>query len=193
MNYRERIRDLLHDAGSDGRLVGVHLDPDRPDSFLAGHVGHLGSNGFVLNCIDRNGRDDGLRQIEYRDVRRVHHGTDYLASLQALHESVPLSNAHHDPEFLEAIAEGGHVALTAAKNRGTVVTVRFGTTVRGFVREVEREWAEIELVGEGGRSDGSTLLDLTAVQRVHTGGAAERAAGYLYRERYGLAFSEEHA
>jgi hypothetical protein len=190
-NFDQRMREFLGEVAAQEELIAVHANPEDPEAFEVGFVGHLSRETFSLRAVSTKGLDDGVRVFPYDVVVRMHRDSDYLRGLRALFENRDRAFKGIDSALLEIAGKGFEEALRAAQARNLAVTLRFPTqAIQGFVRNVGEGWAEIEVIVENGMSDGLFLTDLTDTDRIFVGGHEEQALGFLYRERYGLKHPE---
>lgn len=177
------LKEWLAKARESGDLVAYHKWSDDPSIFLVGFVREIREKTVLFDDVTSLGRRDTPNEAAYTDLHGLHRGSAYLLGLAGLHR-----------EFAnEEMAEGKNArsakTILAALRRaaGTEELISFwdeeSERFTAFVREVADGFAKLEIVLDGGISDGEYLYRLDRIKRVRHGSSHELADRWLYDHR----------
>ncbi|RYG30611.1 hypothetical protein EON81_24590 [bacterium] len=182
MSFIDRLREHLESAAQKGELTAIYVDPGQPDAFIVGIAEKIGSEGFLFNMVSPKGGPDGYQPTQWEDVITFHADSEYLGRVAALRNQ---PTPDQPPHWFE-LPSDPKAALQYAKDHRLAVSVRDGLeSYQGFVRDMGKDWIEINVVIESGQIDGHYLLDLDRLDRIRIGGRDELEMEHLHRLRYG--------
>jgi hypothetical protein len=180
-----KFEELLHDAMKSGKAVAVYAEPDDFQSYEVGFVDFADGSELSLLCLTPKGEPDGVRLIRLENVSRIDVDTQYTRKLELLY-SYRDSLVPHD--FPERGVGGARAQLERAAETKTVVHLvdgqDYGPT--GYVSQVGDDFVFIDRLGSNGEPDGSAMVRLESIMKVHVGRRQEQVLGFLNRYHHGL-------
>ncbi|MBI1756508.1 MAG: hypothetical protein HY248_03250 [Fimbriimonas ginsengisoli] len=181
-----RFLEVLKAAMAAEKPIAIYTNEADPTEYDVAMIEGLSREYLVYRSISPKGDDDGRRVVLLEALLRVDLGSGYLEKMRLLnqyHSSVYDGALPPAPENVDPQA-----VLTSAKEDGKVVSVidRMGYGPTGFVRQVARDYVEIERLDPNGVPDGSVVILLDLIDRVCVAGREEQAVAFLNRYHVGL-------
>jgi hypothetical protein len=184
----QRFAETFREAMGKDEAVAVYANESDLNDYEVGFVEAVSEEDLILLALSPKGEADGRLVIPLLDVHRVEFGSSYTKKLELLYQ---YRGDIFDRDFKAipaTVRRDSRSLLEYARDNGMLVNLvdRFGYGPSGFVRSVADDYVEVERLGSGGEPDGTSILMLDAIDRVHVGRREEQMLLFLYRYHYEL-------
>jgi hypothetical protein len=184
----QRFAETFREAMEKEEAVAVYADDADLSDYEVGFVESVSDDEVVLLALSAKGEPDGRLVVPVADINRVEYGSLYTKRLELLFQ---YRGDVYEREHLRipvSIQRDTKGLLEFAREQGIVVSLvdRFGTGPAGLVRGVADDYVELERLTSQGEPDGTAILMLAAIERVHIGRREEQMIQFLYRYHFGL-------
>ena len=171
-NRDDLFRQIVVRAYRTGTMIQVYANPVDLSGGYEGYVLEVGDDAFAMQELDDEGELEGVITLTFRSVMEICERSRLLCRLQALRDAqkrAEYESGEEGEEYSQSDLIRGR--LERARVRGDLVNVRISTPsdfrfVAGFVRSMNKEFAQFNALTESGNPDGIATVrmqDITAV------------------------------
>jgi hypothetical protein len=184
---KTRFLDILVEALEKGSAVAVYAEAGDFQSYEVAFVERVDEREVVLLCLTPKGEPDGRRVLRTEDITRVDADNAYIRKVTLLYE---YRESVFQDGFKKSAAPAGDLRsqLIHAKETGTVVHVvdchDYGPS--GYVEHVGEDYLELRRIGPHGEPDGTAILLIDGIGKVHIGRRQEQILEFLNRYHHGV-------
>ena len=166
-----------------GTLIGIHCNDQKEDRFFAGYVEESANDRFLLRYVNVGGQPSvktPTAWFRHWEIDWIDAGSPYLIGLQRLAFVHDKFSRYRESRWRRA-RRSILRTLKDAESTGVVCRIRFGeeNDVLGFVALLARDFVRIQTLDDDGAQSGETLVRLTTISAVRSGGLQEVCLKYL--------------
>ncbi|NLD58789.1 MAG: hypothetical protein GX647_03900 [Clostridiales bacterium] len=175
----EMLHEQLKRIVEEGSLASLYSDSDDTEKFSVGRIKSISDRYVLIESFDEAGKYDGYALKQADDIFLLEKDTRYLKKIRCL------MGGESRPAFPEEGADGLHSSLLGfARDNNLVVSVQMMKSgvvdACGFVRGIEEDCVEMELVNAYGESDGRSYFSPDCISQAVCDGTDEQIIKTLY-------------
>ena len=160
-----------------GEFCSPYFNPDDTCEHLTGYINCFNDNEILVNHINERGEYDGYIWKPMEALIRVEKNGSYEKKICKLY-------AAKGQEHKELNIDSTNILLSLlqrAKDNNLVVQIDLGDdSVAGFVKNINKEYVELQALFDDGTPDGISVCDLGLVKQVDCDGEYEQDIYLLY-------------
>jgi|GEM_PF-6796042 len=178
------IISKIQKAKTDNKIICICINTIKWNNRLIGYVKEIYSNNkFNLKVIDEFGQNKIIRTVLFSTIKSLEIGGSYNDNLEKLNKNGFVKSKTKTKYFL-SWQQNLYTKLCELKNLKTLCTFFFKEEFSiGVVIGISNQELSIKNITFDGRSDGTSVYDVTALTKIRIGSAIENKITFLKKKK----------